>query len=59
MAKKRKKMSWRQKRVGKHCTHGFRKRSAKCLKHPRKRKGGRRRSSVRRQEAAMWKSYRR
>jgi hypothetical protein len=32
------KASWRTKRKGKHCKHGFRKHSAKCRKHPKKRK---------------------
>ena len=57
MAKK-KKMGWRARRKGKDCKYGFRKRSAICLKHPRGKKG-RRRSSVRRQEAAMWRKYKR
>ncbi len=35
---KRKKASWRTKRKGKHCVHGFRKHSAKCRKHPRRSK---------------------
>jgi len=56
MAKK-KKMGWRAKRKGKTCRYGFRKKSAKCLKHPRGKRS--RRSSVRRQEASMWKKYRR
>ena len=61
MAAKRKKMSWRAKRKGKTCKHGFRKHSAKCLKRPRKRGrvSRRRKSSVARQEAAMWRKYRR
>lgn len=37
MARKKKK-SWRAKRKGKTCPHGFRKKSAKCLKRPRKSK---------------------
>ncbi len=53
---KRKKMGWRAKRKGKTCRYGFRKRSSKCLKHPRGKRG--RRSTVRRQEAAMWRKYR-
>ena len=57
MAAKRKKMSWRQKRKGKTCKNGFRKRSAKCLKHPRKR--SKRSSRIRRQERAMWSKYKR
>ena len=56
MAKK-KKLGWRAKRKGKTCRYGFRKKSAKCLKHPRGKRS--RRSSVRRQEASMWKKYRR
>ena len=32
------KLSWRAKRKGKHCKHGFRKHSAKCLKRPRRRR---------------------
>jgi hypothetical protein len=36
MAKKRK--SLKAKRASKTCKHGFRKKSAKCLKRPRKRK---------------------
>jgi len=37
MARK-KKASWRAKRKGKICVHGFRKRSAKCRKYPRRKK---------------------
>lgn len=36
MAKHRK--SLKAKRMGKHCKHGFRKGSAKCLKRARKRR---------------------
>lgn len=36
MAKHRK--SLKSKRAGKKCIHGFRKGSAKCRKHPRKRR---------------------
>jgi hypothetical protein len=55
---KRKKMGWRAKRKTKTCRFGFRKKSAKCLKRPRGRRG-KRRSSVARQEAAMWRKYKR
>jgi hypothetical protein len=34
----KKKASWRAKRKGKICKNGFRKRSAKCRKHPKRRK---------------------
>src|SRR3972149_3337341 len=54
---KKKKRGGRAKRKGKTCRYGFRKKSAKCLKHPRGKRS--RRSSVRRQEASMWKKYRR
>lgn len=36
--KKKKKASWRAKRKGKTCKFGFRKKSAKCRKHPKKSK---------------------
>jgi hypothetical protein len=35
---KAKKKSLKAKRAGKTCKHGFRKKSAKCLKKPRRRK---------------------
>jgi hypothetical protein len=53
MAKRKKKMGWRAKRKGKSCRYGFRKKSAKCLKHPRSRS---RTATIRRQERAMWKN---
>jgi hypothetical protein len=53
MAKK-KKMGWRAKRKGKTCKNGFRKKSAKCLKHPRGKRS--RAARIRRQERAMWKN---
>lgn len=61
MAKRKKRLSWRAKRKGKTCKFGFRKHSAKCLKRPRGRRPARRsrRSSVRRQEASMWRKYKR
>lgn len=57
-ARRKKRVSWRTKRKGKTCRYGFRKRSAKCLKRPRG-KRGRRTSTIRRQEAAMWRKYKR
>ena len=55
MAKK-KKLGWRAKRKGKTCRYGFRKKSAKCLKHPRGKRSRSRAATIRRQERAMWKA---